>query len=175
MSGFRRTGTSDLVQVTSTGLAGDEHADTRVHGGPEKAVYAYPSEHYAFWHAQRTEQGIALSGESLNPGFLGENLTIEGLIESNIWIGDELHLPDCVMLITQPRQPCFKFNAVMGFTEAARTLMRSGLSGFYLAVKVPGSIQAGQFATVIPGPRNQSVAQAQQEMAVKWRLQDPVA
>lgn len=175
MSGFRRTAQSGEVLVLPTGLAGDEHADTRVHGGPEKAVYAYPAEHYAFWHAQRREQGIAVDGETLAPGFLGENLTIEGLLEDQVWIGDDLHFPDCVLQVTQPRQPCFKFNAILGFNEAGRTLMRAGVSGFYLAVKTPGSVQAGQVATLVPGPRAQSVAQAQGEMAVKWRLKDPWA
>ena len=174
-SGFRRSPVSSPVAVGPTGLGGDEHADLKVHGGVEKAVYACPVEHYAFWQAQRREHGVGLPGEELAPGFLGENLTISGLLEHSVWIGDGLHFPDCVLRITMPRQPCFKFNAVLGFTQAARTLMQAGVSGYYLAVQVPGSICSGQALRVVAGPRTQSVAQCLDELRVKWKLKVPGA
>lgn len=174
-SGFRRSPVSGQVAVGPTGLDGDEHADLKVHGGIEKAVYAYPVEHYPFWQRQRIEQGVSPAGELLPPGFLGENLTVSGLMEHSVWIGDALHFPDCVLRVTMPRQPCFKFNAVLGFTQAARTLMQATVSGFYLAVQVPGSICAGQAVRLVAGPRTQSVAQCLDELRVKWRLKVPGA
>jgi MOSC domain-containing protein YiiM len=174
-SGFRRSAEAGPVAVGAQGLAGDEHADLKVHGGVDKAVYAYPVEHYPFWQAQRQEQGVGVSGESLAPGFLGENLTVSGLLEDSVWIGDELHFPDCVLRVTMPRQPCFKFNAVLGYPMAARTLMQAGVSGFYLAVQVPGTICAGQPVRLVAGPRTQSVAQSLDELRVKWRLKAPGA
>ena len=172
-SGFRRTPLTGPVAVGVQGLEGDEHGDLKVHGGIDKAVYACPVEHYPFWEAQRSAQGVGLPGESLAPGFLGENLTVSGLLEHAVWIGDELQFPDCVLRVTMPRQPCFKFNAVLGFTQAARTMMLTGVSGFYLSVQVPGSICAGQPVRLVPGPRMQSVAECLNELRVKWRLKVP--
>lgn len=172
-SGFRRSPVLGPVTVGPLGLDGDEHADLRVHGGIDKAVYAYPVEHYAFWQNQRLEQGVSLPGESLAPGFLGENLTISGLMEDSVWIGDDLHFPDCVLRVTMPRQPCFKFNAILGFAEAAPTLMQAGVSGFYLKVQVPGSIQAAQSFRLIAGARTESVAQCMDVLRLKWRLKVP--
>jgi len=163
------------VSVGPLGLAGDEHADLRVHGGIDKVVYAYPIEHYAFWQNQRLEHGVGLPGESLAPGFLGENLPVSALVEDSVWIGDELHFSDCVLRVTMPRQPCFKFNAVLGFTKAAPTLMQAGVSGFYLAVQVPGSIQAGQSVRLVAGARTQSLAQCMDALRLKGRLKVPGA
>lgn len=174
-SGFRRAPVGGAVAVGTLGLEGDEHGDLKVHGGIDKAVYACPVEHYPFWQSQRREHGVALPGETLAPGFLGENLTVSGLMEQSVWIGDELHFPDCVLRVTMPRQPCFKFNAVLGFSQAARTMMQAGLSGFYLAVKEPGSICAGQPVRLVAGPRAQSVAECLDELRVKWRLKVPGA
>jgi MOSC domain-containing protein YiiM len=136
--------------VMSIGLAGDEQADLTVHGGLAKAVYAYPSEHYAFWREHRRALGLSTD---LSYGSLGENLTLSGVLETSLYVGDELRLPDCVLRVTQPRAPCYKLNAAMGDATAVRTLARSGLCGFYLAVEVPGSITAGQAFEVIAGPR----------------------
>lgn len=169
-SAFRRASIPGIVGVDSLGLAGDEHGDLRVHGGVEKAVYAYPSEHYAFWRDKRREQGIGRPDETLLPGFLGENLTISGLLEHQVWIGDQLRFPDCVLRITQPRQPCNKFNAVVGFAEAARTLLRARVSGFYLAVDQVGTIQAGQTFTLVPGPRQVTMIELQDAMRARWKL-----
>jgi MOSC domain-containing protein YiiM len=131
-----------------------------VHGGLDKAVYAYPAVHYAFWQTQRRERGVSLFDEPLPPGFLGENLTVEGLLEQDVYVGDRLHFPDCVLRVTAPREPCYKFNAVMGFPQAARAMAIAGCCGYYLAVEQPGSIAAGQTATLVPGQRGLSIAQA---------------
>ncbi|MEO6856351.1 MAG: MOSC domain-containing protein, partial [Rhodoferax sp.] len=144
LSGIGKQAVAGPVALGPMGLAGDEQADRRVHGGLDKAVYAYPAAHYAFWRAQRQAQAVSLFDEDLPPGFMGENLTLHGLLEAEVWVGDRLHFPDCSLRVTEPRQPCFKLNAVMGYAEAARDMLRSGACGFYLAVDASGSIAAGQ-------------------------------
>nr|WP_315224693.1 MOSC domain-containing protein [uncultured Albidiferax sp.] len=160
LSGIGKHAVAGPIAVGPLGLAGDEQADLRVHGGLDKAVYAYPAEHYAFWQTQRQAQGVSLFDEDLPPGFVGENLTLQGLLEPQVWVGDTLRFPGCILRVTEPRQPCFKFNAVMGYAGAARDMVRSGACGFYLAVVVPGSIAAGQAFTLEPGPRNLAIAAA---------------
>ena len=156
---------ADPVRVGRMGLDGDEQADPSVHGGLDKAVYAYPAVHYAFWQAQRRERGVSLFDEVLPPGFMGENLTVEGLLEHEVFVGDRLHFPYCVLRVTAPREPCYKFNAVMGFAQAGRAMALAGHCGYYLAVDQPGTISAGQRAWLEPGQRGLSIAQA---IAGKW-------
>lgn len=160
LSGIGKQAVAGPVAVGPMGLAGDEQADLRVHGGLDKAVYAYPAEHYAFWQTQRQARGVSLFDEDLPPGFVGENLTLQGLLEAEVWVGDTLHFPDCSLRITEPRQPCFKFNAVMGYAEAARDMVRSGACGFYLAVVQTGSIAPGQAFTLEAGRRSLAIAVA---------------
>ena len=148
------------VAVGRLGLHGDEQADPSVHGGLDKALYAYPVEHLPYWQMQRREAGVSLFNESLPPGFIGENLSIEGLLETEVWIGDELQFPDCVLRVTAPREPCFKFNAVMGLNTAGRLMMERLCPGFYLAVVQPGRIDAGQPFTLVPGTRGLRVSEA---------------
>jgi MOSC domain-containing protein YiiM len=141
------------VGVRALGLEGDEQADLSVHGGPGKAVYAYPGEHYAFWRTVRAQAGVALWDEVLPPGSLGENLTLEGLLEERAWIGDVLRFANCALAVSEPRQPCFKFNAAMGFAHAAKMMAQSGWCGFYLAVIEPGTIEGGEAFALQSGPR----------------------
>jgi MOSC domain-containing protein YiiM len=151
VSGIRKRAVEGRVPVHALGLAGDEQADLTVHGGLSKAVYAYPAEHYEFWREQRLSWG--LDGD-LPYGSLGENLTLTGVLETALYVGDELCFPDCVLRVTQPREPCYKFNAVMGDADAARNMAQSGFSGFYLAVDTPGTVMAGQSFVVRPGSRH---------------------
>lgn len=160
LSGIGKQAVAGPVALGPMGLAGDEQADRRVHGGLDKAVYAYPAAHYAFWRAQRQAQAVSLFDEDLPPGFMGENLTLHGLLEAEVWVGDRLHFPDCSLRVTEPRQPCFKLNAVMGYAEAARDMLRSGACGFYLAVDASGSIAAGQSFVLEPGRRSLAIAVA---------------
>lgn len=148
------------VAVGRLGLAGDDQADPTVHGGLSKAVYAYPSEHLPFWRTLRQQHGVSLFDEALPPGFLGENLCLHGLLETDVWVGDTLHFADCVLRVTEPRQPCFKFNAVMGFNQAGKAMAQSGFCGFYLAVDQPGTLRAGETFTLAPGQRALGIAQA---------------
>ncbi|PXW96105.1 MOSC domain-containing protein YiiM [Sphaerotilus hippei] len=145
------------VEVRALGLAGDEQADLSVHGGLSKAVYAYPAEHAAFWQRARAEAGAGLFDEPLPPGRFGENLTLRGLLETELWIGDRLVFPDCVLVVSEPRQPCFKFNAVMGFAHAAKVMAESGFCGCYLSVEQAGTLQAGQAFELVPGARQRSL------------------
>jgi MOSC domain-containing protein YiiM len=141
------------VPVMPLGLLGDEQADLSIHGGLEKAVYAYPSEHYAWWQDARRQAGLGGIDDSLPHGSLGENLTLEGLLETGVWAGDVLKFPGCELRVTLPREPCYKFNAAMGFNRASRLMAQTGFCGFYLAVQTPGTLRAGDAFDVIPGRR----------------------
>lgn len=159
MSAIGKTPVAGPVHVGPLGLAGDEQADLSVHGGLDKAVYAFPAEHLTYWQQQRAAQGVSLFDETLPPGFVGDNLSISGLREDQVFIGDRLRFADCVLRVTQPREPCGKFNAVMGYAQAARDMVLSGHCGFYLAVETPGTLQAGETFERVPGPCQMSIAQ----------------
>ena len=148
---------SGAVAVGPLGLEGDEQADPSVHGGINKAVYLYPHAHYAFWQTVRAQAQVSLWDEPLPPGSFGENLTVDGLTEDQLWVGDRLQLPGCVLAVSEPRFPCFKFSAAMGFEQAGKLMVQSGWCGSYLAVIEPGQLCAGDPITLIPGPREVSV------------------
>ena len=153
LTAYGKQPVAQAVPVLPLGLMGDEQADLSIHGGLEKAVYAYPSEHYAFWQEARREAGLGDIDDSLPPGSLGENLTLAGLLETGVWAGDVLKFPDCELRVTLPREPCYKFNAAMGFARASKLMAQSGFCGFYLAVKTPGTLCAGDAFEVVPGRR----------------------
>lgn len=135
------------------GLAGDEQADCSVHGGLDKAVYAYPSEHYGFWLDARQQAGVGGIDDALPWGSMGENLSLTGLLESELWVGDVLKFANCALRVTQPREPCYKFNAAMGFSGASKLMAQSGYCGFYLAVDEAGQLGAGETFELQAGPR----------------------
>jgi MOSC domain-containing protein YiiM len=168
MTAIRKTAVSGAVAVAPLGLAGDEQANPDVHGGLSKAIYAYPSEHYEFWRKARADKGLGLIDDTLPFGFMGENLTLAGLLESDVWVGDVLEFPSCTLRVTDPREPCFKFNAHMGFNTAAKAMAQSGFCGFYLAVDKAGTIAAGESFRVIAGSRQMSIPSS---FAVKMRRQ----
>jgi len=145
--------------VHATGIAGDEQADLAVHGGISKAVYAYPSEHYPFWQTVRAQAGVAPWDEPLVPGALGENLTLAGVVESEVFIGDLLRFPHCALAVSGPRFPCFKFNAAMGFAHAAKLMVQSAWCGWYFSVREPGTIAAGETFTIVAGPREVGIVE----------------
>jgi MOSC domain-containing protein YiiM len=131
------------VGLQRLNLAGDEQADLSVHGGADKAVYAYPSEHYAYWREE-------LPGAQLPWGVFGENLTTEGLSESTLQIGDQLNIGSAELRVTQPRMPCFKLAIRFGRPDMVKRFKRSGRSGFYLSVLREGVITAGDSIRVVP-------------------------
>jgi MOSC domain-containing protein YiiM len=167
VSAIGKTTVSGPIEVGVLGLAGDEQADLSVHGGLSKAVYALPSEHLAWWQAQRQTRGATMFEEALSPGYLGENLSLQGLLEHELFIGDRLDFGEVVLRVTQPREPCGKFNAVMGYAQAAKDMVQSGRSGFYLAVEQAGFLQAGTRCQVLPGSRSTRVSEALQLKAWK--------
>lgn len=122
--------------VRSLGLDGDQQSDLSVHGGPDKAVYAYPSEHYAFWREQ-------LPDADLPWGAFGENLTTEGLLEDRLCIGDRLRCGTVELVVTHPRLPCFKLGIRFGHADMVKRFQQSGRPGLYLAVAAEGRLQAG--------------------------------
>jgi MOSC domain-containing protein YiiM len=153
VSAIGKAAVAGPVAVGPLGLAGDEQADPSVHGGLSKAVYGYPSEHLPLWQTLRAQARAAAPDSPLPPGLLGENLLLKGVREQDLWIGDRLVLPGCVLAVSEPRMPCFKFAAVMGFAQAPKMMVQSGFCGSYLAVVESGTIQAGQPFTLEPGPR----------------------
>lgn len=156
MSGIRKHAQQGPVAVGPLGIAGDEQADLTVHGGLDKAVYLYPVEHHPFWAEQMQ---LALRREVIpEPGFFGENLCSAGLTESALWVGDRLQVGSALLEITEPRQPCFKFAARMGYAHAVKQMLQSGRSGVYLRVIEPGVLQAGDAIDLIAGRREMSIA-----------------
>jgi MOSC domain-containing protein YiiM len=124
------------VPVRTLNLDGDRQADLSVHGGPNKAIYAYPSEHYDFWRSE-------LPGMELPWGMFGENFTTEGLLEQAVNIGDQFRLGSAVAMVTQPRVPCYKLAAKFGREDIIKRFLASGRSGFYLKVVQEGEVGAG--------------------------------
>lgn len=140
LSGIVKEPVSGRVAVDPTNLDGDGQADLTVHGGVDKAVYAYPLEHYAHWRS-------ALGRADLVPGFFGENLTTEGLLEDDVLVGDVLRIGSALLEVSQPRVPCFKLLARMGDPGFAKPFLTSGRVGFYLRVLEPGELGAGDAIT----------------------------
>ena len=124
------------VQLRTLNLDGDRQADLTVHGGPDKAVYGYPSEHYPYW---RTE----LPGMDLPWAMFGENFTTEGLAEDDLHIGDRFQIGSSIVMVRQPRIPCYKLAAKFQRDDIQERFLLSGRSGFYFSVEKEGSVADG--------------------------------
>jgi MOSC domain-containing protein YiiM len=135
------------VLVKALGLEGDTQADLSVHGGPQKAVYAYPSEHYEDWRKQL--------GKTLRWGAFGENLTTRGMIEDSVRIGDCITAGSAELVVTAPRFPCFKLGIKFGTMEMVKRFQENGWSGFYLAVSKEGDVAAGDPIRIIASDKSQ--------------------
>jgi MOSC domain-containing protein YiiM len=159
LTAIGKTAVDGPVAVHPLGLEGDEQADLTVHGGLSKAVYAYPSEHLPFWQTVRAQAKLSLWDDALPPGVLGENLLLQGLLETDLYVGDRLVLPRCVLAVSEPRFPCFKFTAAMGFAQAGKLMVQSGYCGSYLAVIEAGHVAAGDSIELQPGPREVNIRQ----------------
>jgi MOSC domain-containing protein YiiM len=174
-SAIRKTIVSDLnhpalVDITKLGVHGDEQADLSAHGGLEKAIYAYPAEHYSFWNTLLTRE--TKKTVSLQAGAIGENFTIEGLLETEVFIGDILQIGELEFSVVKLREPCFKFNAAMGYKGAVKAMLQSGFCGWYLRVNKTGLLAAGAEITLIPGPRQISIAQQNQNLFKQHNQRD---
>ena len=127
---------SGRIMLRSLNLDGDRQADLSVHGGPNKAVYAYPSEHYGYW---RTE----FPHMELPWGMFGENLTTEGLAEDDLHVGDRFKIGSCTVMVRQPRTPCYKLGVKFQRVDMLERFLLSGRSGFYLSVEEEGEVGNG--------------------------------
>jgi MOSC domain-containing protein YiiM len=130
------------VRVRPLNLEGDEQADLSVHGGTDKAVYVYPAEHYTDWRRE-------LPGLELPWGMFGENLTIEGLREDDVHVGDRLQVGTAEAVVTQPRLPCYKLGVRFGRDDIVKRFLASGRTGFYLAVGREGDVGVGDPVEVL--------------------------
>jgi MOSC domain-containing protein YiiM len=144
------------IEIKKLGVAGDEQADLSVHGGLEKAIYVYPIEHYAFWNTLLTRE--TKKPVNLALGAFGENFTIEGLLETEVFVGDNIQIGDLEFTASKLREPCFKFNAKMKYKGAAKAMLQSGFSGWYLRLNQAGMIAAGAQINIIAGARLISIA-----------------
>jgi MOSC domain-containing protein YiiM len=135
-TGIFKTPVQKRVQMRTLNLEGDRQADLSVHGGRDKAVYAYPSEHYAYWKSE-------LPGVELPWGSFGENLSVAGLLEADVCLGDRFQIGTAEVVVTQPRLPCFKLNLKFQRDDMAKRFLASRRTGFYFRVLREGEIGAG--------------------------------
>jgi len=142
-SGFVKHKRTDAVGVGLLGLEGDEQADLSVHGGAEKAVYAYAASHYPAWAAEFPELASAFRG-----GAMGENLTVAGIDETAICVGDVHAVGSALLQVCQPRRPCFKFALRHGNSQLPKAMVRSGRAGWYYRVMQEGVLRAGDGITL---------------------------
>jgi MOSC domain-containing protein YiiM len=134
-TGIFKTPTKGRVRVQTLNLDGDRQADLSVHGGPDKAIYVYPSEHYDYWRGE-------FPNMELPWGMFGENFTTTGLLEGAVNVGDTCRIGSAVAMVTQPRVPCYKLAAKFGREDIVKRFLASGRSGFYLKVLQEGEVGA---------------------------------
>ena len=124
------------VALRRHNLEGDRQADLSVHGGPTKAVYAYPTRHYDYWRGELGDSELAW-------GSFGENFTVDGIDEETVYIGDEFRVGSTSLVVTEPRMPCFKLGIRFNRADMVKRFLSSQRTGFYLAVVEEGLVQAG--------------------------------
>lgn len=135
-TGIFKTPVEGKVTLRRLNLDGDAQADLTVHGGPDKALYTYALEHYRWWQEEMPDVDFPC-------GKFGENLTTEGLLESDVCIGDEFQVGTAVIKASQPRLPCYKLGIKFGRNDVIRKFMQSGHSGIYFSVVEEGELAAG--------------------------------
>jgi MOSC domain-containing protein YiiM len=135
-TGIFKTPVSERITLRPLNLDGDRQADLTVHGGPNKAVYAYPAEHYPYWRQEYPDMAMPW-------GMFGENLTTEGLHEDLLQVGDRLRIGSAEIVVTEPRMPCVKLGLKFGRDDIIKRFLTSGRTGFYFRVITEGGIQAG--------------------------------
>ena len=167
MSGIKKSVISTLtnpssIQITASGITSDEQADHLAHGGIEKALYAYPIEHYPHWTDYLSQ--AKKTTVDLPHGYFGENLTISGLREDSVFVGDRWQVGGIECVVMKLRTPCYKFTARTGVNTVGKEMVRTARSGWYLRVIGLGSICAGDVITVISGPREISILAQNQDL-----------
>jgi MOSC domain-containing protein YiiM len=141
-TGIYKNPVAGRVMLRKLNLDGDRQADLKVHGGPTKAVYGYPSEHYDFWKNE-------LPDADLPWGMFGENFTTAGMSESSVNIGDRFRIGGAELTITEPRMPCYKLGIKFGRPDILRRFLASGRTGFYFSVQREGEVEAGDAIQLI--------------------------
>ena len=147
-TGIFKEAVEGRVAVRRLNLEGDRQADLTVHGGLDKAIYAYPAEHYSFWREQFPEMELPW-------GMFGENLTLTGLLEDTVHIGDHFQVGSAKLMVTQPRLPCFKLGIKFGRDDILRRFLVSGRTGFYFAVLEEGEVAAGDSISLLHSDEHQ--------------------
>lgn len=147
LTSFYKELVSGPVRVALQGVEGNEQADCRFHGGADKAILAYSADHYPLWQDE-------LTIPEMTGGGFGENLTISGLTESTVCIGDRFSIGDTLLEVSQPRQPCWKLARRWRIADLPKRVIRTSRSGWYLRVIEPGVIEAGQEITLAARPHS---------------------
>ena len=150
------------LMLTELGLTGDEQAEAKIHGGPDRALCHYPREHYQHWRQEFPEQAELF----VAPAF-GENLSTEGLTEENVYIGDIFQWGEALIQVTQPRSPCFKLNFHFGISDMACQMQDAGKTGWLCSVIAPGQVSAD--APLILASRVSDVS-VREAIAIAWHM-----
>ena len=150
------------LTLTELGLTGDEQAEKKIHGGPDRALCHYPREHYAFWASEYPD----LAGLFVAPAF-GENLSTEGLTEKNVFIGDIFRWGEALIQVTQPRSPCFKLNFHFGISDIATQMQNAGKTGWLYRVILAGKVETDAPLTLVSRLSDLSVYDA---CAIAWHM-----
>lgn len=151
-TGIYKEPVAGAVPLRKLNLDGDRQADLSVHGGPAKAVYAYPSEHYAYWRSE-------LGRPELTWGMFGENFTTEGLSEKDTNIGDTFRIGSALVMVTQPRMPCYKLGTKFGRDDMLKLFLSSLRSGFYFSVLEEGEVATGDAIKLVARDPNNITVQ----------------
>ena len=150
------------LSLTEKGLVGDEQAEKKIHGGPDRALCHYPREHYAFWASEYPDQ----AGLFVAPAY-GENLSTEGLTEKNVFIGDIFRWGEALIQVTQPRSPCFKLNFHFGISDIATQMQNAGKTGWLYRVILAGKVETDAPLTLVSRLSDVSVHDA---CAIAWHM-----
>lgn len=150
------------LSLTEKGLVGDEQAEKKIHGGPDRALCHYPREHYAFWASEYPDQAELF----VAPAF-GENLSTEGLTEKNVFIGDIFRWGEALIQVTQPRSPCFKLNFHFGISDIATQMQNAGKTGWLYRVILAGKVETDAPLTLVSRLSDLSVYDA---CAIAWHM-----
>jgi MOSC domain-containing protein YiiM len=147
MTGIFKEPVDSTVMLRSLNLDGDRQADLSVHGGVSKAVYAYPAEHYEYWLTELPEMRLPY-------GMFGENFTTEGLLESDVNVGDRFRVGEAEVVATEPRMPCYKLGIKFGRADILKRFLASRRTGFYFAVLKEGRVKAGDSIELLSKDKN---------------------
>jgi MOSC domain-containing protein YiiM len=142
LTGIFKAPVAGSVALRRLNLDGDQQADLKVHGGPDMAVYLYPAEYYVFWREQYPELQLPW-------GMFGENLTIWGLRDDSVYIGDRLQVGTAELVVRSPRMPCYKLGLRFGRDDVLKIMLQSGFTGYYCAVLQEGAVTAGDPITLL--------------------------